>query len=184
MSLLAILVLTVPATSAGFEDENPFRRCLALSGEPAIAACRQALSLDLSTEQRQIALRSLGQKLASLALWSEATEAFRLGDVLAPMDAQASRRHGDVLLYGVGRISEAIDVLRESLRLDDQQPAVHGSLGVALNMLGRHADSVRAFEDALEEDPTYFASRPAAMRVFQAAQRGESWPPAASMVDE
>jgi hypothetical protein len=35
---------------------------------------------------------------------------------------------------------------------------------------------VRAFEDALLAEPSFFTLRPAARRILEASQRGELWP--------
>jgi len=55
---------------------------------------------------------------------------------------------------------------------------MHGAIGLAFSAQGRAADAVEAFEAALRLDPDFLLSRPGARRAYDAALRGERWPPA------
>jgi len=54
--------------------------------------------------------------------------------------------------------------------------AAQATLAVALFALGRFAEARGAFDEAVRLDPSYFEGRPAVRQVYEAAQRGESWP--------
>jgi len=173
-AVLALLLtqVTPPLDPA---EAGPFRSCLGLGDDAAVPQCRQALESPLSPGRRRIVLRVLGQRLAALDRWDEAADVYGRWAELDPEEPEALRRYGEVLLV-VGRVDEAIRVLRESVLWGAADARAHGWLGVALNAAGRHPEAVRAFEDALAIDPTFFAARPGARSAFEASQRGERWP--------
>ena len=179
MTLALVLLLSAAQTAPPVEAEEAgaFRACLMLPPEQAVPLCREALAGERAAAQRVLLLRMLAAQLASLERWQEAVDAYARWVALDPEEPEAQRRYGEVLLVATGRAAEAAEALREAVRLAPGDARAHGWLGVALNALGRHAEAVRAFEDALGMDPTYFSSRPAARAVFEAAQRGVRWPP-------
>jgi tetratricopeptide (TPR) repeat protein len=171
-ALVLLLQVTPPLDP---REAGPFRSCLGLLDEAAIPQCRAVLESPLPAGRRAIALRILGQRLAAVERWDEATEAYRRWVELEPEEPEALRRYGEVLLVA-GRAEQAIGALRESVLWGAEDARAHGWLGVALNAAGRHSEAVRSFEDALEVDPTFFAARPGARSAFEASQRGERWP--------
>lgn len=156
---------------------GPFRACLSLADDAeALAWCRRAAREAQQESRASVALLVLGVRLGALGRWDEAAAVYRRRVELEPEVAAARRRLGEALLNGTGEVEAALAVLDEAVRLDPADAAAHGFRGVALNALGRHAEAVRAFEDALLAEPAYFTRRPAARRVLEASQRGERWP--------
>jgi Flp pilus assembly protein TadD len=74
------------------------------------------------------------------------------------------------------RAAEAEPELREAARLRPEDAEAQVLLGDALAQLGRAADAVAAFEQALRLDPKVLDQRPAARAAYDAARRGEKWP--------
>lgn len=165
--------------SAGAVDSLEARRqaylCSSLTKGPAIAACRRALELGLSPRRAATAQLLLALNLSALHRWPEAVAAHRERVRLLPDDAEAHWRLGDALLFGLALPSEALAPLREAVRLKPDGAGAYGSLGTALATLGQYAEAVAAFERAQEIDPQFFTHRPAARRIYDAAQRGERW---------
>ena len=177
-ALIAALLVAAGegAVASQPEQSGPFRSCLTLPAKQAVARCREALAGEHAPARKILLLRMLGSQLASLARWEEAARVYGTWVELEPEQPEALRRYGEALLVGTEQVHEAAAVLRDSVARARGDARAHGWLGVALNILGRHAEAVRAFEDALGLDATYFSSRPAAREVFEAAQRGERWP--------
>jgi len=105
---------------------------------------------------------------------SRSTEAARA----QPDDAEAHLRLGQALLSIASDAEAALPVLQRARELRPDDDRMHGAAGLALSALGRTAEAVSAFEAALRVDPEFFLSRPGARRAYEAAQRGERWPPA------
>jgi tetratricopeptide (TPR) repeat protein len=179
VSPLPLLVAAaVLAAQPDPEELGPFRACLSLSDDTeALPHCRRAALEAAPASRAPIALLILGIRLGALGRWDEAAEAYRRGVDLEPERASAWRRLGEALLNGTGALEPALAALDESVRLDGDDARTHGFRGVALNALGRHAEAVRAFEDALQAEPSFFTMRPAARQVLEASQRGLRWPP-------
>jgi cytochrome c-type biogenesis protein CcmH/NrfG len=76
------------------------------------------------------------------------------------------------------RPAEAEPVIREAVRLRSEDAEAQVLLGETLARLGRFPEAVTAFEEALRIDSTVLDGRPGARAVYDAARRGQSWPPA------
>ena len=175
-TLVLLLALIQPDPA----ELGPFRACLSLADdEQAEPWCRLAAADAGSARRASLALLMLGIRLASSGRWDEVVEVYRRRVTLVPEDAGAHRRLGEALLNGTGDPAAALASLDEAVRLDSNDARAHGFRGIALNTLGRHPEAVRAFEDALLAEPSFFTLRPGSRRVLEASQRGERWPPPA-----
>jgi Flp pilus assembly protein TadD len=152
------------------------RLCTKATGEAAVAPCRRALELGLPATRQPAIEVTLASRLSSLERWDEVVEVYRGAVSRRPADGLARIRLGAALLHMQDRAGEAEPELREAIRLrpEDAEPQV--LLGDALVRLGRAADAVAAFEQALRLDPAVLDQRPAARATYDGARRGEKWP--------
>jgi hypothetical protein len=157
--------------SAAFADD-----CVDLPGEAGIAACRVALALGHSSRRAGVLRDLLAAKLADLGRWEEVVAVYREAARDPAPDAQVFLRLGSALVHGVGRPEEALPWLREAARLAPAEPDPWGVLGAALAALGRGAEAVAAFDEAVRRDPSWLEGRPASQAIAEAARRGEPWP--------
>jgi Flp pilus assembly protein TadD len=153
------------------------RRCFAQAGERGVAACRRALALPLGPSRAALVRRTLAEKLTALGRTDEALDVYRDAARARPDDAEAHWRLGEALLALAGDAEGALGPLDRARELAPGDARVHGTRGLALSALGRAADAVRAFEAALHLDPEFLENRPGARAAYQAARRGERWPP-------
>lgn len=93
-----------------------------------------------------------------------------------PADGSVRLRLGTALLHMQDRAAEAEPELRAAVRLGPTDPEARATLGNALALLGRSADAVAAFEEALRLDPTVLDRRPGARAAYEAARQGQVWP--------
>jgi len=154
------------------------RICARTTGEPGIAACRRALELGLPAARQPPVEATLASRLAALQRWEEVAEVYRGAVARRPADGQARLRLGAALLHMQDRAAEAEPVLREAVRLRPEDAEAQVLLGEALARLDRAPEAVAAFEEALRLEPTVLDRRPAARAVYEAARRGQRWPPA------
>jgi tetratricopeptide (TPR) repeat protein len=152
--------------------------CLELPRQRAVEPCRRALALGLSSARASVVRRALALKLIALERGTEAVEVYRDAVRAQPDDAEAHLRLGQALLSIVADAEAALPVLQRARELRPDDERMHGAAGLALSALARTAEAVSAFEAALRLDPDFFRSRPGAQRAYEAAQRGERWPPA------
>jgi tetratricopeptide (TPR) repeat protein len=152
------------------------RLCTRSTGEAAIAACRRALELGLPAARQPAIEAALAARLADEERWDEVVDVYRGGVARRPEDGQARLRLGGALLHMKDQAAEAEPVLREAVRLRPQDTEARVLLANALALLGRTADAVAAFEDALRLDPTVLDGRPAARAAYEAARQGQRWP--------
>jgi tetratricopeptide (TPR) repeat protein len=122
----------------------------------------------------------LAAQLAALQRWDEVVDTYRAAVGRRPADAQARLRLGVALLHMRDRPAEAEPELREAVRLQPADAVAQALLGNALALLGRPADAVAAFEEALRLDLAVLDQRPGARAAYDAARRGERWPPSPS----
>ena len=171
-----MLVLGGPETvrAQGTAATVQARLCTRATGE--LAACRQALELGLPPARQPAIEATLASRLSSLDRWDEVIDVYRGAVSRRPADGQARIRLGAALLHMQDRAAEAEPELREATRLRPDDAEAHILLGNALARLGRPADAVAAFEQALQLDPNALAQRPAARAVYEAARRGDRWP--------
>jgi tetratricopeptide (TPR) repeat protein len=152
------------------------RRCEQAEGEQKVQVCRRALSLGLRPQRADSIRQILALQLASLERWDELVAVYEESARLHPADPLAHYRLGAALLHAVGRTEDAVVALTAAVSLRPDFPAAHGTLGVALNALGRHAEAVSALEEAARLDPEYLEGRPASREVLAAARQGRTWP--------
>jgi tetratricopeptide (TPR) repeat protein len=174
----AVVLLAVPAPAADTAAAvAEARRCWSTVGEPGIAACRRALEGGLAPSRASRVELTLATRLAGLGRWDEAAEVHRRAIAGRPQDGEAHRRLGAALLHGLGRPSDAEASLREAIRLGAGEARAWGDLALALVALGRLADAVTAFDEALRLDPRFLEGRPGARAAYEAARLGRPWPP-------
>lgn len=152
------------------------RLCARTTGDAGVAACRRALELGLPVARQPAIEAMLAARLSRLERWDEVVEAYRGSVARRPADGQARLRLGAALLHMQDRAAEAEPELREAARLRPEDAEAQALLGNALAMLGRTADAVAAFEQALRRDPAILDGRPASRAAYEAARRGQSWP--------
>lgn len=166
----------VPRDPDPVEARLKFRACAAAHRERGVALCRDALAFGLSPARAFRAHLLLARDLGTLARWDDALESYRAALRLAPRDADAARRVGQVLLFGLGRPAEAEPYLRQALQALPSDAAAHVELARALNALGRHTEALSEFDAALALDADVLAQRPAAAAAREAARGGRVWP--------
>jgi len=152
--------------------------CARTTGDPGIAACRRALELGLPPARQPAVEATLASRLAQLQHWDDVAEVYRGAVARRPADPQARLRLGAALLHMQDRAAEAEPALREAVRLRPDDAEAQVLLGEALARLDRAPEAVAAFEEALRLEPTVLDRRPAARAVYDAARRGQRWPPA------
>ena len=165
-----------PRASQGSEADTATTACLARSDAAAVDACRKALTPVRAPERREVLTEVLAKKLATLERWEEASGAFADVVRMRPRDAEAKLGLAAAWLYGMGRAEDALAPLADAADLlpDDPRPWIER--GIALAALGRLAEAVAAFEEALRRDPSCLEARPAAAEVLEAARHGKTWP--------
>jgi tetratricopeptide (TPR) repeat protein len=183
VSGLAPLLLVAVAAAAGARGETPAareqaRRCLERPREEGVEACRGALALGLVPARAALVRRTLALKLLDLERGGEAVEVYRDAVRAQPADPEAQLRLGQALLSILGDAEAALPVLERAREQRPDEARMHGAVGLALSAQGRARGAVEAFEAALRLDPDFLESRPGARRAYEAAQRGERWPPA------
>ena len=183
-SLVRLLVMAAAAGAPGGAGTDTAaareqaRQCLDLPRESAVEACRRALALGLHPARAAVVRRALALKLIALERGKEAVEVYRAAARAQPDDGEAHLRLGQALLSIAGDAEAALPVLQRARELRPDEPRMQGAVGLALSALGQAAEAVIAFETALRLDPEFLEGRPAARRAYQAALRGERWPPA------
>jgi len=75
-----------------------------------------------------------------------------VGQNPASQDAKSYFESG-IRLIREKKLTEALDAFRNSARLDAAQPSTHGNIGATLIALGRPADAVPAFREAVKLAP-------------------------------
>lgn len=176
--LAAVAEAARPAGGETAAAREQARQCVEGPRQSAVEACRRALTLGLSSARASVVRRALALKLIALERGAEAVEVYRDAVRAQPDDAEAQLRLGQALLSIAGDAEAALPVLQRARELRPDEARMHGALGLALSAVGRPAEAVTAFEAALRLDPEFFLSRPGARRAYEAAQRGERWPPA------
>ena len=141
-----------------------------------MAPCRKALELGLPVTRQPAIEATLASRLSSLERWDEVVEVYRGAVARRPADGVARIRLGAALLHMQDRAADAEPELREAARLRPDDAEAQVLLGDALARLGRAADAVAAFEQALRLEATILDQRPAARAAYDAARRGEKWP--------
>ena len=165
-----------PGETAGAREQA--RQCLEQPRTLAVESCRRALALGLTSARAAVVRRALALKLVALLRTGEAVEVYRDAVREAPDDAGAHLRLGQALLSIQGDPEAALPLLQRAQELAPEDARAPGAAGLALSALGRTAEAVAAFEAARRLEPEFFASRPGARLAYEAAQRGERWPPA------
>ncbi len=110
----------------------------AVRGDPmsAVALYRRA---HMAEPQALTPLMRLGAALARVGSYDEAAGAYRAALRIEPVSAEAQRGLGNALV-AAGRPAEGLPHLETALSLAND-PRAYNSIGVALDMLGRHEDA-------------------------------------------
>jgi tetratricopeptide (TPR) repeat protein len=124
--------------------------------------------------------RALALHLLALERVNEALEVYREAALAQPDDVEAQLRLGQALLSMGGDAEAALDALARAAAVRPDEARIQGARGLALSASGRAAEAVAAFEAALRLDPDFLTSRPGARGAYEAARRGERWPPPVS----
>lgn len=152
------------------------RLCERLSGEPALQACRSALSLGIAPGRRRPVRELLARQLVALERWDELADVLRDAVRQDPADASAWQRLGATLLFALDAPAEAVAALQEAVRLSPREAAARVTLGLALAATKRPAEAAAELQEALRSDPAALDGRPAARAVLEASLQGRSWP--------
>lgn len=152
------------------------RLCERLNGEPALEACRQALTLGIGPARRAGIRTLLSRHLVGLERWDELVAFLRESVRLEPSDAVSWHRLGATLLFALEQPAEAVAALDQAVRLAPQSAHPTLDLGLALAAAGRSSEAVAAIEAATRLDAGVLESRPAAREVLEAARQGKRWP--------
>jgi Flp pilus assembly protein TadD len=159
-------LMLVAAACAGL-DPNPKGDAYDASVKEADQA-RQAGNLDVAVPlySRALAVNpngveaklGLGQSYLSIGANSEAAAQFR--DVLAQRESVPAARRGlAAALIGMGQPTLAEEQLSAVLQANASDYRALNTLGVALDMQGRHAEAQANYRRAIELAPTYLATR-------------------------
>ncbi len=149
----------------------------------ALAAVRDAISVDGATARYHVLLSCLAQRLGNVAL---AREAGKKALALAPDDLEANRAYGDICFENgdFAEAAERLDFVRRSELQTGMQVVAVGSrffyrLGRSLFELGRYVPASAALECAAGElrDAVFYGARchartghdDSAIRIFQMA---------------
>jgi tetratricopeptide (TPR) repeat protein len=171
-----LVLLAGPASPPPTPAAAQARLCTRATGEAAVAACRQALDLGLPAARQPAIEAALAARLGGLRRFDEVVEVYRGAVARRPEDGVAHLRLGAALLHMEDRAQDAEPELREAARLRPEDAEARALLGNALALLGRAAEAIAAYEDALRLDPAVLEQRPAARAAYEAARRGERWP--------
>jgi len=125
---------------------------LAALGETDRAYCAAAKALSLSNGDCGI-LMDAGRVFAACHDPCGALRCFQEVIAREPGRAEAYFAAGEVMLQA-GAFAEAAEILRLGIRLDATSAAAHFALGNALARSGRLESAIRAWERALEIDPS------------------------------
>ncbi|MCK4871391.1 MAG: tetratricopeptide repeat protein [Phycisphaerales bacterium] len=128
------------------------RRGLNLS---ALRACDRALAIDDANAPAHI---NRGVALEKLKRFNESADAFRAACIHDPSSDAAMAHLGGMLLR-IGQPDEAINALREAIRLNSKNAPAHYVLGLALADRSDVAEALREYAAAVASDPS-FAFRP------------------------
>jgi tetratricopeptide (TPR) repeat protein len=176
LALVGAANAAVPPASETAAAREQARLCEITTGESSLAACRRAIEMGLGPARLWPVRQIVARRLAALEMWEELAEHFR-GDVaLRPGDTEAYLKLGSVLLFGLGRLSEAEAALSESIRLAPDVALGHALLALALGASGRSSEAAAEFDIARHLDDHIFDHRPAMAAAYEAAQGGEPWP--------
>jgi Flp pilus assembly protein TadD len=178
----AALVATAVAAAAqqppsgGRAAREQARQCERLNGEPAIAACRQAITLGLPPARERALRDVLAAQLVRLERWDELADVLRESVRRQPSDATAWSRLGTTLLFALGEAAEATAALQQAVRLAPGDAEARLALGLAHAASGRPREAVAEIEQAHELAPGLLDERPAAREALEAARAGRTWP--------
>jgi tetratricopeptide (TPR) repeat protein len=183
VALLALLgavpaAAAPPARPAGESAaaREQARLCERENLEAGALACRSALALGIGPARRGPVREILARHLVALERWDELVELLREGVQLAPENAEAWQRLGQILLFALDQPGEAAAALEVAVSLAPADASARVSLALALHASGRVPEASAAFEAALRLDPAVLDGRPAARAVREAIARGEPWP--------
>lgn len=99
-------------------------------------------------------LRRLGAAELALGQYTEAYETYHALQVIAPDDAEAAFRMGELVLMR-GSPQAAIDQLTIALAARKNDPALYSVVGVAYSMMGKYELAIRNYEAGLKLVPDH-----------------------------
>jgi len=122
----------------------------------SFAAAQAAFVLGHETDARRIlsepgflpALLSGGTRALNRGEWNRALQLLDAALALDTVSAPAHRERGRVLLYGFGRVNDAVEELRRATILGDQEEVGRVALAHALSLQGRWDAAVAALDAA------------------------------------
>ncbi len=137
---------------ADYETTRRLASVLQAAGDPTGQIDQYERARDLRPGD-PLAHRLLGWAYYNNRRFDEAEAAFVRASRLDPRDADAQVGRANVWLDR-DRPAEAEAVLRTALRLEARNANAYNILGIALDMQGRRAEAIRAFEEAVRLDPS------------------------------
>jgi len=137
---------------ADYETTRRLASVLQAAGDPTGQIDQYERARDLRPGDPR-AHRLLGWAYYNNRRFDEAEAAFVRASRLDPRDADAQVGRANVWLDR-DRPAEAEAVLRAALRLEARKANAYNILGIALDMQGRRAEAIRAFEEAVRLDPS------------------------------
>jgi len=138
------------------------------AGPKALAAVKQALTLDGSLAEAHLGLANI--KTSFEWDWQGAEAAFERAIEINPNYAEARVFYSHLLLI-LGRIEEGQSQIERALELDPFEPFFRAAFGVFLGYTGRQDEAITVFRETFENVPGFgFAHQPA-WRVFHSVGR-------------
>lgn len=120
----------------------------AMRGKDAVAAANQALTAAKSEEQKQYAKLSLATAQQASGDFKGAEETLRALLRQMPRNPIALNNLGYFLVERGERLEEALNLIREAVRIDPNNPSYLDSLGWAFFKLGKFSDAEKYLKSA------------------------------------
>ena len=139
----------------------------------AAAAAKQALALDNSLAEAHASLALVSWRL--LWDWNKAEHEFQQAVLLNPNYPTAHQWYG-WYLGACGRMPEAVEEIKQALRLDPLSLWINSSLGLAYYFSRRYDDAIQQLQETLEMDPNFVVAHlPLAWSYLQKGMHAEAF---------